>query len=782
MSAEPGVAVDALNAAQAAQATQATQAVQAAQSRDELRGEWRGEWRAEWLGALNATAAMLPFVLTYGFIVYGALGADAAQVGLRASVIAVVIGGAVMLLFSRTRLPAASPSASATLILGNAVLTLLQDPALRSGQPAGLGLLLAATALTVVGSGLLLALLGALRAGSLVRFVPQPVLAGFMNGVAVLIVLSQLAPLLGLQPGALQRDGLQALQGWHWEAVAVALATAVLVGIFRWRWPRAPAPLLALLLAAAVLLLWQWLSPAGAAARLPQIGPVTAAWPALDTLVPLLDPASRAVLAGHAGTLVVTALLLALIGALESVLNLAAVDQQTGDHSDPNRELMALGAANVLCGLLGGLPLVVLRLRALATLAGGGRTWRAVLLGCALLLAVFTIGLPAVQRLPTAVVAGIVVMLAWTLVDHWTRRLARQWWAGDRSASLHWSLAVVALVCAVTLRWGFVAGVGVGVLVTMLIFMRTMHRSLVRSQYTAADMPSRRVRAPAQEALLAAERPRIQVLELEGALFFGNSERLVREAQQVPGGATDLVVDLRRVSAIDASGAMAISTLAPQLRRRGIRLRVAGLTARNQHRRTLMAQGVAIVGAAAASDAPEAADGSISTYPDVDRALEAAEEAALQAIAPGQAVREVPLSACELFAGLDARQQGLLQTMLQERRLAAGERLFAQGDAGHTLYVLTAGSVSVLDREREQRFVSFSPGMCFGETALLDGGGRTADAVADVDSVVHGMSAADFDTLQQQEPALCARIYRNLARHLSARLRAAAEGWRRAAG
>ena len=72
--------------------------------------------------------------------------------------------------------------------------------------------------------------------------------------------------------------------------------------------------------------------------------------------------------------------------------------------------------------------------------------------------------------------------------------------------------------------------------------------------------------------------------------------------------------------------------------------------------------------------------------------------------------------------------------------------------------------------------------MCFGETALLDGGGCTADAVANVDSVVHGMSAAGFETLQQQEPALCARIYRNLARHLSPRLRAAADGWRRAAG
>ena len=138
----------------------------------------RVDWRGECLGGLSGAVAALPFVLTYGYIVYGALGASAGRVGLAASVIAVVGGGALMLLFSRTRMPAASPSASATLILGGAVLALLHDPALQPDARLGPALLLGAVALMVVGSGALLMLLGALRAGSLVRFVPQPVLAG----------------------------------------------------------------------------------------------------------------------------------------------------------------------------------------------------------------------------------------------------------------------------------------------------------------------------------------------------------------------------------------------------------------------------------------------------------------------------------------------------------------------------------------------------------------------------------------------------------------------------
>ena len=739
------------------------------------------------LGALNATAAMLPFVLSYGFIVFGALGAAAAQVGLTASVVAVVIGGAAMALFGRARLPAASPSASSTLILGGAVLTLLRDPALRPDAPDGLALLLAMTALCVTGSGLLLMLLGALRAGNLVRFVPQPVLAGFMNGVAILIVVSQLPPLLGLPADAWARDGLRSLAAWQGPALAVAVATALLVMLIGRHWPRAPAPLLALVLASGVVVAWKGMAPGGALAALRQIGPLDAAWPGADALRPLLGATGQALLRSHAPTLAVTALLLALIGSLESVLNLAAVDQQTEDRHDPNRELVALGAANVVCGVLGGLPLVYLRLRALATLSGGGRSRRALLIGCALLIVVFTLGLRLVEPLPTAVVAGIVVMLAWTLVDRWTRQLALQWWAGDRSADLRWSLAVVALVCAVTLARGFVAGVAAGVLLAMVVFMRAMRHALVRTRYSAADLSSRRVRPRDTEALLAPLRPRIEVIELEGALFFGNAERLLDEAEPAPHAThlTDLVVDLRRVSTVDTSGALTMARLAQRLGRRGIVLRLAGVTPLNRHGRALAAHGVPVVEAAppvTQGALPAPAPIGLLAYADADRALEAAEEAALaRCVAPQARAGAVPLASCRLFEGLDAGQQAVLGARLHERRLVAGERLFAQGQAGAALYLLTAGSISVVDGARQQRFASFAPGMCFGETAVLDRGGRTADAVADLPSVVYALSAADLDALQHDEPALAARVYRNLAQHLSERLRAAAAGWRRAA-
>ena len=142
--------------------------------------------------------------------------------------------------------------------------------------------------------------------------------------------------------------------------------------------------------------------------------------------------------------------------------------------------------------------------------------------------------------------------------------------------------------------------------------------------------------------------------------------------------------------------------------------------------------------------------------------------------------RAVPLEACGLFAGLLAAQRATLTAHLHKRQLAAGERLFAEGEPGLALYLLTEGAISIVEGRRGQRFATMSPGMCFGETALLDGGGRTADAVADVASVVYELSKASLHELQEAECALAAQLYRNLSRHLSQRLRSASSAWRRA--
>jgi CRP-like cAMP-binding protein len=198
-------------------------------------------------------------------------------------------------------------------------------------------------------------------------------------------------------------------------------------------------------------------------------------------------------------------------------------------------------------------------------------------------------------------------------------------------------------------------------------------------------------------------------------------------------------------------------------------LLLAGVTPDNRHGRALRQQGV------------QRTEDRWWGHPDADRAIEAAESRLLAASGLSLLGMELAPEQCGLFAGLDTTQCQRLRAVLRPRQLAAGERLFVQGDAGDALYLLSRGSISVVDRNGAQRFVSFSPGMCFGETAVLDGGGRTADAVADVDSAVYALPAAALASMRQADPAVAAQVYYNIAQHLSERLRAAAAAWRRAA-
>jgi MFS superfamily sulfate permease-like transporter len=740
----------------------------------------RATWRGELAGGLNASAAMLPFVLTYGVLVFGTAGPAAAALGLTASVLAVVGGGLLVLAFSRSHMPTVAPSASTALILGTLVALLVGDPALSPATPQGAARLVACTGAVVALAGVLLVLLGAAGAGGLVRYVPQPVLAGFMNGVALLILASQLPALLGLSPADWARDGWAAVAQAQPLALLLAALTATLAVLLKRRWPAAPAPMLALVLAS----LGWWalqaaLSIGGPSASalgwpdLARVGAPLPEWPRPDVLAPWLGPEALSILRRHGGAMLGTAALLALIGGLETVLGLAAVDPLLDEPSRPDRELVAVGLSNIVLGLFGGLFVVYLRLRALATLGGGGRSAWSVAVGSLILAAVFTLGLPLVREVPVAVVGGIVVVLALTLVDRWTGQLLQQWRRGERSPDVTQSLAVVMGVCAITLVWGFAAGVAAGVLVSMLLFMRAMNRSMLRLRYRADEIPSRRIHPQAVEQRLQPLRADIEVFEIEGALFFGNAHRLVQlgEAALVSGRPPrHLVVDLRRVSTIDASGAVTLARLAERLARQGVVLHLAGVGADNRHGQALRAQG---------------AQGRWQTHPDADRAIESAESALLDAAGPPTGTARgtvVALAECDLFAGIDAGALQPLLARLGERRLAAGETLFAEGDPGDALYLLTEGSIDIVDRMRTQRYVSLSPGMCFGETAVLDGQGRTAAAVAASASVVHRLAAADLAELARSQPALAAQLHLNLARHVSQRLRAAATAWRRAAG
>ena len=725
-------------------------------------------WRELRAGIAGMLISLAP-ALTMGLLAFAPLGPQAAALGIPASLISSAVGGAVFAWLARGPMAAAGPSAAPALMLGTLVAGIAADPAFSVSDPAAVLLLLALVAAATVSMGLFqitLALSGLVR---FAKFVPQPVLAGFMNGVALLALLALLPLLFGWPVGALQVGGWQAMPPIQPATLAVGVFTlALILALPRFN-RRLPVILMGLVAGTAAYAALHAVAPQATLG--PLAGALPAAWPQVDTLRPFFNGIDDPLLQRHLGAALGAGLVMALIGTLELMLSTLAMDQACHTRTDPRREVWAMGAANIASGLVGGLPLLLLRPRALHMLDVGGRTRAGLLICCALFALLGLLAAPLLALLPQVVLAAVMVTVYLMLVDRWSLQLAAQWWQGRRGADVKLALLVVGLVCAVTVVLGFPAAVAAGALLSMMLFIRSMNRSLVRNRYTGDALPSRRVYAAGDEARLQTLRARTTVLELEGAVFFGTADRVAELADELDTGCDTLVLDFRRVSLIDASGAVVLQQLQRRLGDRGMALVLSGVSADNRHGRLLAQFG---------------GDGFAADHgmPDIDLAMEWA-ELRLLAQAGFEPLREtVPVEQVSLMEGLDAAQCARLAACMHPRRLAAGECLFRQGDPGDRLYVITSGSIDVLSATvpgstaLRQRYVSLSPGMMLGETAMLDGGGRSGEAVAVGDTEVHALDDLTLSRLRAEDPLLYAQVYRNVAVHLSQRLRAAAWAWR----
>jgi MFS superfamily sulfate permease-like transporter len=726
-------------------------------------------WPRALLAGAVAALTTLALLLSLGVLAFLPLGGEAAHYGTAAVFTTSALSALVYAVGASSRLPTGAPTAPSVLIVATLVATLLKDPAVQADPAARMPWVLAGVVVTVVLMGMVQVGIGLLGLVQLVRKVPQTVLAGFMNAIAALVLMAQAGPLLGFTTAAFTRDGLAVLSQFRPGPLVLGAGTALIVWTLMARRPRWPAALLALIIGVAVHALASRLVPGldlgPTVDALSSDLPVVQAWTALG------GAGCRELLAAHAATLVSTGVALALVGVLESILVVLALDQQFGDRTDTRRELICIGAANVVGGLCGALPLGTVRSRAAAMLQAGGASWRAAaaISVCSALL--FLLGSPLIAWLPRAVLGGVMVTVAWALVDPWTRGLLRQAAAGERSLELGMALAVVAFVLITTVWRGPLFGVGIGIVLAVLLFIRQLSGSLVRQRYSALQRPSRRVYPAEIEAQLRPLRPAIAVLELEGALFFGNAEQLNHAADALQAGTCWLVVDLRRVSTVDVTGAHVLAQLASRLQRRSIGLLLAGVQHAQPLGRRLQLFGVG-------------GEDGVSWLPDADYAIEVAERALL-AVSEPDATAAAALGENALLADLSAEDLSVVQAHLHALTLAPGERVFRQGDAADALYLVMRGSVSIVaptEGQRQQRYASLSPGTLFGEAALLDGGGRAADAMADCPTELLRLDQAALLALAGAHPELGARIYRNMARYLARRLRIASAAWAAAAG
>lgn len=612
-------------------------------------------------------------------------------------------------------------------------------------------------------SGAFTALIGLLRLGTLVKYLPQPVLAGFMNAVAILLALAQLPALLGMPAGASLGDIAVAPGQVNVGAMLVAATTLAALRLPSIAGVSFP-PLIVGLLAGT--LAHHALGAAGFAHSLgPVMGEAAAALPRLDTAAgfrAVLDnPAFAQALPGIAAA----AFGLALIASLDTLLLMKAFERVTHRRLDSQRELARLGVANTVAACLGALPCSMGLAASQANHAAGGRGAVSVVAhGAVVLAAIVALG-PLVAAIPRAVVAALMLSIAWIVIDKPTLATIRRLATGTvrNRSRLATDVLVMLTVASIAMLASVALAVVIGVAIAILSFLVNMSHSVVRQVTRGDALRSRRSRGAGQMAILEELGSRIAVIELEGVIFFGTADDLLMRIDRcLNEGSTHIIVDLGRVHDVDTTGAQMLIQIHERVRARGGTLLVAHAAPGQPQWDFLVDTGVvASLGAAAFT-------------PDTDHALEIAENALIDVEGIDPSMRaEIPLRALNLFGKLTAPELDVLAPLITRRTFAQGEFVFREGDPGDDLFVIAMGTASVRREEgaRSMRLVTFGEGTVFGEMALLDAKPRSASVQADRALVCYVMPRSAFDAMVAEHPSIALKLLTSLSQEMGSRLR-----------
>jgi MFS superfamily sulfate permease-like transporter len=712
--------------------------------------------RKDVTGGLVSAAVAIPLALGYGMFVFVTMGDAYFARGALAGLISAFLAGCVSIALGDRTTTVYAPRVTTTFFLG-ALLYSLAHSAAPGLEGASVSFTLLVLFVIIGLGGVLQALFGLLRLGTLIKFAPHPVMAGFQNMAAALLFLVQLGNILGYTHNVPFTRALGQIADAKPLSVIVAAITFAAMWHARRIAPRVPPLLVGLGIGVAV---YYALALIGLSAAL---GP-TIGLPPANALVPspyieLTDPTILSRLFGLADIIIPGAVALALIAAIDALL-CARLAGATGErHGDSNQMLVRLGLANAVSAAAGGITSGINIGASATNRAFGGRSWRSGAVNAAAVLAIILIGFPLVAGLPRSALSAVIMVVAVRHVDPWstaaTLRLLKPGAAGKREVALDLGVAIVVSILAIATN--IVLAVFLGLALAVSLFLLRMSRSSIRRLYRCDTVRSRKARAQDAMKILDAEGASILVIELQGALFFGSAERLAQIIEVETAHATRaLILDLRRVTEIDSTGAQILGEIDADIARRG-----AALT---------------LVLRPNSETADRLAEAPGRRVRDADRAIEQAEDDLLRSFGLIEhADAEMPLEKVALLRELTPDQIARLRPYLERRDAQAGSTIFSEGDPGSHLFLVTRGraSVHLVSNDRDIRLATFAPGTVFGELAILDRGPRSATVTADDALTVFALGADDFRALQAKEPDIAVKILSALGRELSVRLRQA---------
>ena len=707
-------------------------------------------------GGLGAMLVALPSAIAFGVTILAPLGGTYAAQGALAGILGATALGLLAPALGGTNRLITAPCAPAAAVLAALAVEFTQE-----GMPAESALVM--LALICLVSATLQLLFGIAGIGKLIKYMPYPVVSGYLTGVGLIIIASQVPKFLGVPKGTALPATLASPASWNWYGVGVGVATVAAMLAAPRLTKSVPASILGL--AAGVLAYFGFALADPALASVAHnplvVGPLEGSGDGFFATLAARWSAAGGIGPKQLAQVLVPGATLAILLSIDTLKTCVVLDALTRSRHDSNRELIGQGVANFAATAVGGIPGAGTMGATLVNISSGGQTRASGVIEGALALAAFLALGTLIAWVPIAALAGILILIGFRMID-------RHSFVFLRARSTVLDFAVIAAVVFVALSYSLIAASGVGVALAVMLFIREQIGStVVHRRSSGAETFSKQVRLPDEMKVLQGRGGETAIFELQGSLFFGTADQLYNALEPELKTRRYIILDLQRVQSVDLTAVHMIEQIEDILAERKGSLLFSDLPRSLPSGRD-MERYFDEVGLARAEHKARVFD-------ELDDALEWIENRVLEEEHLARALEKpLELREIEVFAGRKEETLAALDACLERRSFRAGEKIFSRGDAGDQLYLIRRGAVRIvlpLTSRESHHLATFGRGNFFGEMSFLDRDARSADAIAFTDTDLFVLSRSRFDEVAAGHKRLAMQLFAGLARVLAIRLR-----------
>jgi|GEM_PF-448425 SulP family sulfate permease len=735
---------------------------------NEIRSE-TFDLRKEVTGGFNALVMSFPGTIAFGTVVFAPLGPEMAAIGILTCFLGAFLGGLLSTVFGVSRVMITGPRSFAVVILaGLASLSfevLRPEIGAENAMTSAVLLVLIASFL----SGLIQLVIGLLKFGNLIKLIPFPIVSGLMNLSALLVILTQIWPLLGLPARPDDPLSLSWMQAVQPLAVLIGLVTIAAMAFGSKYFSKFPPIVFAATIGISA---FYCLETMGLGAQLGQRLPVIEFdLSATAERLAFLDARALGIYNGLFLPVLLSALSLAALNSLSTLVTGLAIHQQTARVVSPSRELVGHGIANMIASLFGGVASTGKTGNTQANIKAGARN-RTSSITTALGYGVILVALmPVLAYLPRPVLAGIAIYLSIGLFDAFGKNLLWSLVGFDKAKIFDnlGNMIIVFTVLLVGLTQDMMLAISAGLILTILEFVSKSANAAIGQVFSGQQRRSRVQRSDSEMTILQESPSGMLVLQLQGDIFFVVAERLSDDiSRHAKEGADYLILDVRRVSYLDQTGVTVLLQLFKRLKDNGKRVLVCGANSSVQRKHRGSEWELLLSGLP-----------SSAVYQDLDKALEWCENAIIESEG-GVIGRPAGFSECGLTKNLSEAQSHEVEQYFELMDFEAGSCLFKEGDRGDRLYLIASGTLDVLvgqgtaaEVDLTLRLQTYTCGSLLGEMSLIDNLPRSATVMCRTNARCYVLARDNFERLQMSSPGLALTLMANIAAVLASRLRSA---------